>query len=170
MTMETEIWKEIPETNWEYRVSSTWSVVSMKKGITRRLKPWGTIWYDLLMLCVKWVIMPRLAHRLVAQAFIPNPENKPQVNHINWIRNDNRVENLEWVTPGENLLHAYRIWLKVKACRGVLQYDLLGNFMKEWRSHGEVTKELWILQWSVANCCTWRSHSAWWFKWKYTTN
>lgn len=56
-------------------------------------------------------------HRIVGNAFIPNPEGKSQINHKNGIKSDNRVNNLEWVTPSENIQHAYRTGL-AKATNG----------------------------------------------------
>lgn len=66
-----------------------------------------------------------LVHVLVANAFIPNPDNKPHINHINGNKLDNRVDNLEWVTHAENIQHAVRLGLK-KPLRGVESPHYLG--------------------------------------------
>ena len=96
-----EIWKEIKGYEGLYEVSSEGRVKSTgkKKGIMR---PGTSKGYLKVGLTKDGIRSMFRVHRLVAEAFIPNPDNKPEVDHINGDRKDNRVENLRWMTHKEN--------------------------------------------------------------------
>ena len=100
-----EIWRDVVGYEGLYQVSNLGNVYSVRSK--KILKP------VTLKIGYSTVVFPNKTrvyiHRLVAQAFISNPENKREVNHKNGIRNDNRVDNLEWVTPSENIRHCFDV-------------------------------------------------------------
>lgn len=108
---EKEIWVDIKGYEGLYQVSNLGRVKSLnyrRTGKEKILKPIKMKrQYIKVQLCKNRKPKQYMIHRLVAQAFIPNPDNKEQVNHINGNKADNRVENLEWCTNSENTQHAF---------------------------------------------------------------
>ena len=97
-----------------------------------------------------------VVHRLVAEAYIPNPENLPQVDHIDGNKMHNYLNNLQWITNKDNCRKSNN--------KPILQYDLDGNFIREWECAYDVGKEV---QSNIVTCLKGRSKSAYGYIWKY---
>ena len=95
-------------------------------------------------------------HRLVAEAYIPNPDNLPDVDHIDNDRTHNYLNNLQWITHKDNVRKGRN--------KPILQYTLDGEFVREWPSAMDVGKEV---QSNICTCLKGRTNSAYGYKWAY---
>lgn len=197
--LEWEIWKDVIGYEWLYQVSNIWRV---KRLAYKKIHTWDHIYNERIVKLrhnIDWYYTCFLyrgegkrtrknvrVHRLVAIAFIHNKYNKPTVNHINGIRDDNRVSNLEWNTYSENNIHSFKVlwrespakwkpsamawkfWLDNHLSKQVIQYSLDWIKIKEYccvREASEATNTNSSYIWSC--CRSWKP--AKWNIWKFKT-
>ncbi len=105
-----EQWKDIPDFDGLYQISNYGRIKSFKSAASGKILSVTnkTGWYLSVVLIHNRIRFTKRIHRLVAEAFIPNPENKNEVNHIDCDKQNNNVNNLEWVTKSENVKHAVK--------------------------------------------------------------
>jgi len=128
-----ENWKEIVGYD-KYHVSSLGRIKSLNKGRCKILSPEKTrAGYLRVSLCKQGIIKRFQVHRVIAESFIDNPENKKYVNHKNGNKADNRLSNLEWCTASENEKHSYAFLKKTNPIRKLTEQavnDIRSNAIK----------------------------------------
>ena len=178
-----EVWKDIVGYEGRYQVSNLGNVKSLRYGgrsEARNLIPkcnnTGRLWVELIAKGKKKCM---LIHRLVAMAFIPNPNNYPQINHIDENPKNNRVDNLEWCTCAYNNAyyrerHPSKPKERVPTSRygrrldkRVQQFTVDGNLVKEWPNSRTIALETGMSDWSISECCRGKRKTAYGYIWHY---
>jgi hypothetical protein len=165
-----EIWKDIVGFEGKFLVSSYGRI---KTGPLHRLGPdkfrriqVGSRGYCLINLCEQG----RLVHRLVAGAFIPNPDGKETINHKDMDKTNNKVSNLEWSTRSENELHYYQVANpRIYNTKSIVQYDLYGNKIAEYDKILDAAKATGAYHANISACAKGRLKKTGGFVWRYNS-
>lgn len=164
-----EIWKDIEGFEGKYQISSMGKVKSLWFGKEKILKNIKTDrGYIVVSLYKEGKQKNYYIHRLVAQTFLPNPDNLPQVNHRNENKTDNRVDNLEYCDSKYNNNFGTRTERAIKSKSiPILQFSKDGELVQKWDSVIEASRELGFYHSSIIECCKGRRKSAGGYRWKY---
>ena len=188
-----EVWKDIKGYENLYQVSNYGNVKSLDRYIKNKngkmqfynekiLRPNDSKGYLKVTLSKNNRQRTFRIHVLVAKTFISNPENKPEVNHKDGNKHNNHIDNLEWNTRRENEIHAYQKGLakpskkqkeavakyaKENYSKKIIQYDLNGNFIKEWNSMADIWRGLGIRASLICRCCKGLRTHTYGYIWKY---
>lgn len=179
-----EKWREIPNTNADYYVSNFGRIKSIDywgkhtPGILKQRQVRGADSY--LKIDLDKYKSRIYVHRLVGKLFIPNPENKPFINHKDGDKQNNHYSNLEWCTRSENTIHSFRV-LGTKyvahrkglfgehhnAARPIIQFSMDGVIIRKWGSIIDACRALNLKHSAIVRCCRHRRKSSKGFKWEY---
>lgn len=173
-----EEWRDVEGYEGYYQISNLGRVKSFKHKSPRIMKPHhDKKGYARLILRKSGKDIPNLVHRLVAKAFIPNPQNLPEVNHKDENPSNNVLTNLEWCDKKYNNNYGTKIERGVanrdaraigdKNSMAVLQLDINGNLIKEWKSATACREELGFDNSVIAKCCKGKLKTGYGYTWKY---
>lgn len=179
-----EIFKDIDGYQSYYLISNLGNVKSLHPKIGKILKqPKDKDGYCMVCLCVNQNRKSFKVHRLVAKAFIPNPQNKPNINHKNFIITDNCVSNIEWCTQQENVKYSYdngrinppKYWLgkfgnNNHSSKEIEQLTLNENVLVTYGSAHEAMRQTGINNVHISEVARNKRKSAGGFIWRYTNN
>ena len=169
-----EEWKDIEEYEGLYQVSNLGRVKSLYWNNERIMKTAkDKDGYLLVNLYKNKKGKSYLVHRLVAMAFIPNPNNLPEVNHKDEDKTNNNVDNMEWCGRKYNINYGTGIERRsekqktAQRCIPVYQYTLDGKFIAEYLSIHEVERQTGYFNGHISNCCNGKRKTAYGFIWRY---
>lgn len=166
-----EIWKDVVGYEGNYLVSNLGrikSIIFAKNGKEQILKPLHGKSYDLVRLSKNKIQKTERIHRLVAEAFIPNPNNLPVVNHINMNKRDNRSDNLEWCTYQYNNRYG-KPEKPAKSVKRHIQHMMKIRCVETgvvFSSQSEAARIIGVSQSSIARCFNGKQKTAGGYHWE----